>query len=787
MPTIEQRFIGTPLFASPEQLLVQPLDARSDFFALGMTLWFLVLGAPPEPGNSAAIVASRLKAESYAERLPRKLPQAFQAVLARLLEKQPENRFASAAQLVAAFGKCAAGLGLPTAPTSAYALGAEAPEEETGPPQPAALERIEVPVEECYTLQGERGGNATGADYEALALADQSTVWLHFLQPAIVAHTRTMEHLRRHLGRLQRRPAPALLGVTALREHPDRTLVLMEAPAGPDLLAASKSAGPMRLAEARPILQSIASACDTLLAAGLPAPELEPHRVFIRPSATAAPGSAQLIPQFLTRSEIAALEGVAPTAEEPGWHFAVLVHRLLAARNLPAKPVLTAEDCGTVPGLSEEANRLLAQALARQLMHATCSELLADLLIAEGLMGSSVTRTHASLTATASPATTHGTATPPRLPVTPLEDSQLTAALPPARPPSIPAVAAPPPLETHAPSAWPIIIGAAVLLLALLGGGAWLVLKQRSGEGATFLGANVIVRLQGDLPAHSVARLGAQELPIEKDADGWRVSFDGRKIPFPARLEIAAKGFAPLPIPLMSPADLQAAHDARLQRAEGTLVFNHPENADYDHAVLRMTAQLPDEQSYVDLEPFNRGASFASQPELNLPTGIYQLTIRGADERIVRPRVFDRITIKPDERTAFDLPPSFAAHFAGTMTAQRESRADGEPAAIEVIIDPGLASGTFLEPGPRGPRRIPMIDGRLDSDGTYTARVQCSLVTEGEPGFDRILSLRRGEDGGFDCEVSESPDENPPLERRLHRQPFPKNAFSAKGTLRAAK
>ena len=120
MPTIEQRFIGTPLFASPEQLLVQPLDARSDFFALGMTLWFLILGTAPDQGNSASIVAARLKADSYAPRLPRKLPQAFHAVLARLLEKSPENRFANATQLVAAFGKCAAGLGLPAGPSSSY-------------------------------------------------------------------------------------------------------------------------------------------------------------------------------------------------------------------------------------------------------------------------------------------------------------------------------------------------------------------------------------------------------------------------------------------------------------------------------------------------------------------------------------------------------------------------------------------------------------------------------------------------------------------------------------------
>ena len=44
--------------------------------------------------------------------------------------------------------------------------------------------------------------------------------------------------------------------------------------------------------------------------------------------------------------------------------FALLVYRIVSARNLPNKPVLTAEDCLAVPGLSEEANRLLSHAIS---------------------------------------------------------------------------------------------------------------------------------------------------------------------------------------------------------------------------------------------------------------------------------------------------------------------------------------------------------------------------------------------------------------------------------------
>src|SRR5207253_7812480 len=60
------RFLGTPLFASPEQLREEPMDVGTDLFSLGMTLWFLMAGRAPESGSSAEIAASRLNRASDA-------------------------------------------------------------------------------------------------------------------------------------------------------------------------------------------------------------------------------------------------------------------------------------------------------------------------------------------------------------------------------------------------------------------------------------------------------------------------------------------------------------------------------------------------------------------------------------------------------------------------------------------------------------------------------------------------------------------------------------------------
>jgi tRNA A-37 threonylcarbamoyl transferase component Bud32 len=808
MPTIEQRFIGTPLFASPEQLLVQPLDARSDFFALGMTLWFLILGTAPDQGNSASIVAARLKPDSYAPRLPRKLPQAFSAVIARLLEKKPENRFANATQLVAAFGKCAAGLGLPAGPTSAFVMGAVEGEEETGAAEPAALESIDAPVEECYTLQGQRGSNPTGADFEATALSDQSTVWLHFLKPAVVGHAKMLERVRKNIGFLQHRPLSAVVHPSALRAHTDRTIVVLEAPGGTDLLTASKSAGPIRLAEARPLLQAIANACDTLLAAGLPPPELEAHRVFLRqPSefqtaATALSTSeARLLPQFLARSEVAAIEGAPPVADEPGWQFAVLVYRVLSGRNLPAKPVLTPDDCVAIPKLSEEANRLLAHAVARQLVHATCSELLADLLIAEGLMGATVTRTHATAGTTFSPASTHGgtssssggATVPPPL-TSGGDDPQITAAPaasprttqfapPPSPPPIAAALKVPARAARPQPSIWPLIVGALLLMLLVFSAGAWLLMKYQSGGKLPFLTPTTVVHLHGDLPPHATARVGAHDARLERTADSMQVVFDGSTTTLPATVTVEAKGYAPLAIPLTSAGDLERTYDAGLKRSEGTLIFSRRGGSDYEHAVLKMTAQLPDEQAFVELERFNRGAEL-SAGEMKLPTGIYQVTLRGANERVVRPRVFNSVAIRPGESTTLEIPPPVAGSYAGLASIRRDGAREGNYYRVELDIDADITTGSFVEQRKQGPLRLPLADGRIDVEGVYLARIQYSLAPDGDAQFDQLCSLRRESDGTWIFSASEAPEENAVVERHLNRQPYAKAAYSVEGTLR---
>jgi eukaryotic-like serine/threonine-protein kinase len=64
-------FIGTPAFASPEQLNAQPLDIRSDIYSLGATLWYLLTGHMPlgDAAGTAAPPVEQLKAAHVPPRL----------------------------------------------------------------------------------------------------------------------------------------------------------------------------------------------------------------------------------------------------------------------------------------------------------------------------------------------------------------------------------------------------------------------------------------------------------------------------------------------------------------------------------------------------------------------------------------------------------------------------------------------------------------------------------------------------------------------------------------------
>src|SRR5947199_3091117 len=101
-------FVGTPNFASPEQLGSGPVDARSDIYSLGATLWFALTGLAPHSGSTIEEIRDRQTWDDLpvAHLVARKVPEPVVKLLRSTLDVDPSKRPASARELMEALESC---------------------------------------------------------------------------------------------------------------------------------------------------------------------------------------------------------------------------------------------------------------------------------------------------------------------------------------------------------------------------------------------------------------------------------------------------------------------------------------------------------------------------------------------------------------------------------------------------------------------------------------------------------------------------------------------------------
>ncbi|MCU0788048.1 MAG: protein kinase, partial [Verrucomicrobia bacterium] len=89
--------VGTPAFCSPEQHRGEELDARTDMYAVGVTLYYLLTGKLPFEGQTMPqLIANTLEKRAQSPRLHRKeIPDGLARVILRCLNKHPSERFKS--------------------------------------------------------------------------------------------------------------------------------------------------------------------------------------------------------------------------------------------------------------------------------------------------------------------------------------------------------------------------------------------------------------------------------------------------------------------------------------------------------------------------------------------------------------------------------------------------------------------------------------------------------------------------------------------------------------------
>jgi TolB-like protein/Tfp pilus assembly protein PilF len=94
--------LGTLSYMSPEQAQGKPLDTRSDLFSLGAVLYEMATGriAFPDAGPVATYEAVVTRQPTAVERIHSDVPAALGRIIRKALEKDPEERYQKASELV---------------------------------------------------------------------------------------------------------------------------------------------------------------------------------------------------------------------------------------------------------------------------------------------------------------------------------------------------------------------------------------------------------------------------------------------------------------------------------------------------------------------------------------------------------------------------------------------------------------------------------------------------------------------------------------------------------------
>jgi serine/threonine-protein kinase len=177
--------LGTPHYMAPEQALGNTVDARTDLYALGVMLFEMLTGECPFQGSAVTLLQQHLlmPAPALPPEVAERVPLEARALVARLLEKEPKARFASAAEVALVLHGCITGLGRTSGPRIVVPNGA-APSAAR-----AATQRLDAPVSEGATRALGPWGRSRKMTLVAAELQKHWARFAAWLRP-IAAHAR---------------------------------------------------------------------------------------------------------------------------------------------------------------------------------------------------------------------------------------------------------------------------------------------------------------------------------------------------------------------------------------------------------------------------------------------------------------------------------------------------------------------------------------------------------------------------------------------------------------------
>jgi serine/threonine-protein kinase len=183
--TQEGRFVGSPLYMSPEQIAHGKVDARTDVYSLGVLLYRCIAGIHPfHRDNTAMVMLAHLNAEPTPLREKvRDIPVWLDEVIQRCLVKDPNKRLASMDELLRAIGEHVGSISLPgSVPNGRSSLAIRAV-----PAEPETVEGPRAPLAEALTPHSHHATTVTAPPFgEPTPPAPKRRSALIFALPALV-------------------------------------------------------------------------------------------------------------------------------------------------------------------------------------------------------------------------------------------------------------------------------------------------------------------------------------------------------------------------------------------------------------------------------------------------------------------------------------------------------------------------------------------------------------------------------------------------------------------------
>jgi serine/threonine protein kinase/TPR repeat protein len=506
--TVGGGFVGTPHFASPEQLEERDIDIRSDIYSLGATLYYMISGRPPYSGSVAQIMSQHLYKPLPLEPLQGS-PSCVVQLVNRMMEKDRANRPQSPADLRQEIIRCVESIQANATATHRAPAGmqrlAEQPEtlatEAFSTDRPPGSEPPTI-LARRYQITQDLGESTQGRRFLADDLQRDHQVLILVFNREFLSDSKRYTALEQEVDRLRRAPRPELQEIYSLESTGQESFLVQETVIGPPLMEILRARSALTLAEALLLLKLLAPVADharvnrlqqvdlTISGVHLTTPGLT--EAAITPALLQTPliqwnqlsVKVEPVDFSLSSAESATWAGSAtlvqgsasqgPRASDLGM-LSLLIYELLGG---PRKTVEATGRYTPIAVLSEEGNSILRRGLTDEL--ATAVEL-SNLLEGE-LFGRGTEHAFVSSVAPVQASTRSGAAT--TQPPPPLRDTYVPPAGTEPPSPSVVPPALPPDSGKRKTSVAGLLLvfGLVVLLLAGLGLGGYAVYQYFVGQ-----------------------------------------------------------------------------------------------------------------------------------------------------------------------------------------------------------------------------------------------------------------------------------------------------------------